>query len=361
MLALVPPRPEAVPCSSVLGPAPGGTSDGMSRIQQNAASSSAELPLALVLGGSRGLGLLIGRELLTRGHRVVVAARDTVELEQARALLEGRGPVLVRTCDVRDRDGVQQLVDELEAQVGAIEVLVTVAGVIQVAPLESLTLEHFDEAIDTMLWGPVQAAMAVLPAMRRRGRGRIATITSIGGMVSPPHLLPYATAKFGAVGFSDGLAAALSGTGVTATTVVPGLMRTGSQERAQFGGDAPKEYAWFAPAASLPLLSVDAGRAARRIVDGVLCGRPMVVLTPMAWIGIRFRGLAPATTTRLMGLANRLLPGASDGNGRHLSDGSTAREQLSSRTVHALTVLGRRAADRNNERVSPQPQNHPEG
>ena len=172
-------------------------------------------PLALVLGGSRGLGLLIARQLLQRGHRVVIAARDAAELERAEAQLDRCGPVIVRPCDVRDRHAVHALVDELEEQVGAIEVLVTVAGVISVAPLESLTVDDFDEAVETMLWGPVQAAMAVLPAMRRRGRGRIATIASIGGMVSPPHLLPYATAKFGAVGFSDGLAAALMGTGVT--------------------------------------------------------------------------------------------------------------------------------------------------
>ncbi|OFE15052.1 short-chain dehydrogenase [Humibacillus sp. DSM 29435] len=333
----------------------------MSHDEKSEVSRTAEAPLALVLGGSRGLGLLIGRELLERGHRIVITARDTVELERAREQLDGWGPVLVRTCDVRDRHGIRQLVDELEEQVGPIEVLVTVAGVIQVAPLESLTVEHFDEAIETMLWGPVQAAMTVLPAMRRRGRGRIATITSIGGMVSPPHLLPYATAKFGAVGFSDGLAAALSGSGVTATTVVPGLMRTGSQDRAQFGGDAPKEYAWFAPAASLPLLSVDAERAARRIVEAVLRGKPMVVLTPMAWVGIRVRGLAPATTTRLMGLANRLLPSGPDHGGQHLVEGGRAGERLASRTVHALTVLGRRAAERTNEHVRPDRHEHPEG
>lgn len=326
----------------------------MSNHHPNAAFPSHEAPLALVLGGSRGLGLLIARELLTRGHRVVITARDTDELDRARAQLEHQGQVFVRTCDVRDRQGVRDLVDELEEQVGPIEVLVTVAGVIQVAPLESLTVEHFDEAVDTMLWGPVHAAMTVLPAMRRRGRGCIATITSIGGMVSPPHLLPYATAKFGAVGFSDGLAAALMGSGVTATTVVPGLMRTGSQERAEFGGNADQEYAWFAPAASLPLVSVDARRAARRIVDGVLSGRPIVVLTPLAWVGIRVRGLAPGTTTRLMGVANRLLPSGPAHGGDRLVEGSSARARLASRTVDALTVLGRRATQRNNERVAPE-------
>jgi NAD(P)-dependent dehydrogenase (short-subunit alcohol dehydrogenase family) len=200
-----------------------------------------------------------------------------------------------------------------------------------------------------MAWGPINAAMTVLPHMRRRGRGRIGTVTSIGGMVSPPHLLPYATAKFAAVGFSDGLAAALSGSGVTATTIVPGLMRTGGHEHARFGGDVTAEYSWFAPAASLPLLSVDAERAARRIVDAVLAGRPMVVLTPLAWLGIRVRGLAPGTTTRVMGLAGRLLPGPPPRGGARTVEGTQARTRVSSRLVHALTRLGDEAARRNHE------------
>jgi hypothetical protein len=167
-------------------------------------------------------------------------------------------------------------------------------------------------------------------------------------MVSPPHLLPYATAKFGAVGFSDGLAAALSGTGVTATTVVPGLMRTGSHLRAQFSGDASAEYSWFAPAASMPLLSMDADRAARRIVAGVLAGRTMVVLTPLAWAGIRVRGLAPATTTRVMGWAGRLLPGQPGRGGRHAVEGRDAATSVGD-VVRRLTTLGDKAARRNNE------------
>lgn len=306
-------------------------------------------PVAVVLGGSRGLGLLIARELLTRGHRVVVAARDGDELERAAATLADWGPVSTQRCDVRDRHEVGELVGRVEHTVGPIEVLVTVAGVIQAAPVESLVLHEFEDAMDTMAWGPIHAAMTVLPHMRRRGHGRIGTVTSIGGMVSPPHLLPYATAKFAAVGFSDGLAAALSGTGVTATTIVPGLMRTGGHEHARFGGDAPAEYAWFAPAASLPLVSVDADRAARRIVDAVLAGRPMVVLTPLAWLGIRVRGLAPATTTRVLGLVGRLLPDAPGRVGARTAEGHEAARRLGSSLVDRLTTLGERAARRNLE------------
>ena len=303
--------------------------------------------VALVAGGSRGLGLLICRDLLARGFTVVACARDAAELADAETQLAAPGRFSTLVCDVGDADAVAALVDEVSSEHGGIDVAITVAGVIQAGPAESMTLDHFRSAVDTMLWGPVHVAWAVLPAMRERGAGHIGTVTSVGGMVSPPHLLPYATAKFAAVGFSDGLAASLSGTGVTATTVVPGLMRTGSHERAYFTGDAAREYAWFAPAASLPLLSMDAERAASRIVRGVLAGRPLVTLTPLAKVGTRVRGLMPATTTRVMGLVNRALP---DGTDSEVVEGREAERRLDSRLVRLLTTLGTRAARRNNER-----------
>lgn len=327
-------------------------------------------PVALVVGGSRGLGLLVAKELVRRGRRVVVAARTETELQSAveqlelvrhRALaagdvhgdsggLTGPPPAESRVCDVRDRESVRRLVEDVEASVGPIETVVTVAGIIQVGPAESMTFEHFEDAIDTMTWGPINVALTVLPHLRERGHGHIGTVTSIGGMVSPPHLLPYATAKFGAVGFSDGLAAELQGTGITATTIVPGLMRTGSHERAGFTGNAEKEFGWFGPAASLPGLAMDAERAARRMVDAVLAGKPMVMLSPLTHIGVRLRGLMPATTTRVMGLASRLLPGAPEGGGHETIEGREAQGRLDSPVVNALTTWGRRAAERFNER-----------
>lgn len=313
-------------------------------------------PLALVIGASRGLGLLIADELLGHGYEVVITARDAAELDRAAAqLTSGRRDVQVhpRVCDVRDREALTTLIDDVDETYGGIDTMIYVAGVIQAGPAESMGMAQFDEAMETMGMGPVVATLAVLPHLRRRGKGRIGVVTSIGGMVAPPHLLPYATAKFAAVGFTDGLAAELAGTGITATTVIPGLMRTGSHGRAQFAGDAAAEFAWFAPAASLPLLSIDAGRAARRIVDGVLAGRPNVVLTPLAWLGIRVRGLAPGLTARAMGLAVRLLPDAPSDQPTGTVPGEAARTGLqpaTARFVQRLSVLGDRAARRNNER-----------
>ena len=106
--------------------------------------------------------------------------------------------------------------------------MVNNAGMIQVGPLATTTKEDFVTALDVMFWGTLYPTLAVLPQMRARGRGHIVNITSIGDLVSVPHLLPYTCAKFAAVGLSEGLRAELGPVGIRVTTVVPGLMRTGS-------------------------------------------------------------------------------------------------------------------------------------
>ncbi|MDO4920201.1 SDR family oxidoreductase [Kocuria sp.] len=305
-------------------------------------------PVALVAGASRGLGLLVAQDLLTRGHDVAICARDAAELARARSLLSRHGTVRDYVCDVGDAQAVTALVQDVERDLGPVDVLVCVAGIIQVGSVEGVTVEQFRDAVDTMTMGPVHTALAVLPGMRKRGHGRIGVVASVGGLVSVPHLLPYSTAKFGAVGFAEGLAASLSGTGVTATSVDPGLMRTGSHGQAYFTGDAEKEYAWFAPSASLPVLSMDAGRAAHRIVDGVLAGRPVVLLGWLPTVAQRVRGLAPGLTVRALGMVNRVLPSASPQQTGQVP-GRTVRQRLNSRVVDTLTTLGDRAARRTNE------------
>ena len=263
-------------------------------------------------------------------------------------------------CDVRDAAAVEALVTEVVEADGRLDVAIHVAGVIQVGHVDTVTLGHFHDAIDTMLWGPVHLALAVLPVMRDAGHGRLGVVSSVGGLIAVPRLVPYSVAKFGAVGLAEGLHAELAGTGVTVTAVTPGLMRTGGHVRARFVDDDRPDYAWFAPAASLPGLSISAGRAARRIVDGVLAGRPTVELTPLTVVARRVHGVAPATTVRLLGAVSRVLPGPSR---RAVDPGSldtpavegrAARSRLGSRVVDALSALGDRAARRNNE-LPPEP------
>lgn len=269
--------------------------------------------VALVTGGSRGLGFLLAEELLRQGCRVAICGRDAETLERARVELRRRtgtgSQVLTVPCDVADPEAAEALVAEVVATFGALDVLVNNAGVIQVAPLESLRREDFEKAMAIIYGGTVNTTLAALPHLRL-AHGRIANITSIGGKVAVPHLLPYDAAKFATVGFSEGLRSELAGSGVRVTTVVPGLMRTGSPVHVPYGGNAPAEYLWFAAGDLTPLTAMNATRAARAIIAATRRGRAEIVLTWQAKLLRIGHALAPGTTTRVLGLVNRMLPDA---------------------------------------------------
>src|SRR5919198_4138611 len=222
----------------------------------------------LITGGSRGLGLVLARELARQGARLAICARDAAELERARADLAARGAdVIAVPCDLTKRAQVEELVNDARAHFGRIDVLINNAGVIQVGPIDVMTLEDYEEAMRTHYWGPLYAILAVLPEMRSRGEGRIVNISSVGGKISVPHLLPYSASKFALTGLSEGLRAALAKDGVAVTTVCPGLMRTGSPRNALFKGEHRAEYAWFSISDSLPFFTLSAEEAAAEIVE----------------------------------------------------------------------------------------------
>jgi NAD(P)-dependent dehydrogenase (short-subunit alcohol dehydrogenase family) len=266
--------------------------------------------VVVITGGSRGLGLVLAREFASRGARVAICARDAAELARARVQLADRGfDVLSYPCDIRDRDSVEDFVQLVTAQLGPVDVVVNNAGVIQAGPLEEMTLEDFQEAIDTYFWGPLHLVLSVLPQMRQRKTGRIVNISSIGGKLGVPHLLPYSAGKFALTGLSEGLRAELMREGIVVTTVCPGLMRTGSPVQAMFKGQRPQEYAWFAISDSLPLASIDAGRAAHQIIDACRHGDAELVITVQAKMAILARTAVPELFSDAMTLLNRLLPG----------------------------------------------------
>jgi short-subunit dehydrogenase len=311
--------------------------------------------VAVVTGASRGLGLLLARELARQFCPLVICARDVAELERAADDLRARGAqVTAVACDVTDEASPQLLIDTALEHYGRLDILVSNAGLIQVGPVQAAQASHFESALDTMALAPVRLALATLPVMRRQGHGRIVTITSIGGKIAVPHLLPYSTAKFAAVGFSQGLRAELGRGPVTVTTVVPGLMRTGSHLQARFTGQADQEFTWFALGASLPLVSMDAERAARQIVAAVRQRRAEIILTPAGQLVSRLAGIAPGLTSGALNLTQRLLlPAPASGGGQAGVPGHELTPALGTKTFSRLTTLGRAAASRFNERPRP--------
>ncbi len=312
------------------------------------AGTSFEGKTVLITGGSRGLGFILARMFLEEGARVAITGREAQTLERARAeLAHVGGEVHAVACDVRDQVQVESLVAEVHEHFGAVDVLVNNAGVIQAGPLESMTLEDFREAMDTHFWASLYTTLAVLPEMKRRGEGRIVNITSFAGRVAAPHLIPYDASKFAQVGLSDGLRIELAQDGISVTTVCPGLMRTGSPPNAYFKGDHEAEYAWFFVSDSLPGLSMNAERAARKIIEAARRGDAEALLGLPAKLGVLARTLAPNLTQSLMAFVNRRLP----------QDGSTDRfrgsESETPLTQSWVTETSRHAAARNNETEVP--------
>ena len=321
--------------------------------------------VALITGGSRGLGLALARELASEGCRLAICARDADELQRAADDLRSRGAeVLTVNCDVAIRAHVDEMVDEVIAHYGQIDLLFTVAGIIEVGRLDLLDVQDFRRTMDIMFWGTLYPILAVLPGMRDRHYGRIATITSIGGKISVPHLLPYSAAKFAAAGLSEGLSAELMDEGIHVTTIVPGLMRTGSHLAAEFRGDADRqrrEYQWFALGATSPL-ATRADRAARIIIRAVKRGETERTFPLIFDLASRVHCVAPATTIRLLRVIDRLLPSGNVSAG----DVATARgmaveERIDLPAWKAVTALGRDAADAFNEKIGREPESPASG
>lgn len=304
--------------------------------------------VALITGGSRGLGLALAREFAAEGCKIAICARDEQELARARKDLEGRGAeVLTVVCDVARRDQVENMIHQVQHRYGSVDILVNNAGVIEVGPVENFTVEDFQEAMDTMFWGTVYTTLELLPSLVSRGSGRIVNISSIGGKVAVPHLLPYSSAKFAVAGFSEGLRAELLPKGVFVTTIAPGLMRTGSYVNAFFKGDQEKEGLWFSLSSALPGFTISARRAAREIVEAVKQNEPERVLSKPAQLLAKAQGLFPGQTSNLLSAVSEFfLPGSKKRKWRKVG---AALSILQSPLVASLLTAGAQAGRRLNQ------------
>lgn len=300
----------------------------------------------LITGGSRGLGLALARQVAAEGARLVVCGRDAESLERACASIAKMGSeVLAITADVTDPASVADMVEAVRQRYGTVDVLINNAGVIEVGPAVTMSIADYDEAMATNFWGMLYPTLALLPGMRARKSGRIVNITSIGGKLGIPHLLPYSASKFAAVGFSQGLRAEVASDGIKVVTVCPGLMRTGSPRNAIFRGRHRSEYAWFSISDALPGLSISAERAARRIVAACRRGDAEVLFPLPARLAAVVNAVAPGLTAGLLATVGRLLPGADHGRPVRRK-GSDSQSWLS---PSWLSHLGDRAAREYNQ------------
>ena len=183
----------------------------------------------LVTGGARGMGLAIAKGAAARGASVVLWDRDAEALRAAEAEVAGVEPVVGQAVDVADRGAVDAAAARLVSERGPVDILVNNAGVVSGKRFSDLAPEEVERTLAVNAASLFWTTRAFLPAMIRRGRGRIVTMASAGGLVGVPGLSDYCASKFAAVGFHESLRAELrrAAPGVGATLVCPFFVNTG--------------------------------------------------------------------------------------------------------------------------------------
>ena len=183
----------------------------------------------LVTGGARGMGLAIAKGAAARGASVVLWDRDAEALRAAEAEVAGAEPVVGQAVDVADRGAVDAAAARLVSERGPVDILVNNAGVVSGKRFSDLAPEEVERTLAVNAASLFWTTRAFLPAMIRRGRGRIVTMASAGGLVGVPGLSDYCASKFAAVGFHESLRAELrrEAPGVGATLVCPFFVNTG--------------------------------------------------------------------------------------------------------------------------------------
>ena len=282
--------------------------------------------VVVLTGASRGLGLATARILVDKGAKLAICARSEGELREAQDELRDRGgDVFAGVCDVTEPGQVRRFLDQVRQQVGPVDVLINNAGQITVGPASSMTRNDFDSSMATHFEGPLTFILETLPAMRRRGSGRVCNVASFAGRVPVPHMAPYVAGKFALVGLGEALRTECAADGVYVTTVCPGTVRTGSTVAAEFKGHAQDEFEWFANGAYAPVASISADRMAAKIVDAVEHGDAEVIAPLVAKVQTMLHGVAPGVGCELLSLLDRFLlppdkPGDKSGTkGRALS------------------------------------------
>ena len=181
----------------------------------------------LVTGCSSGIGEAIARRLATAGHRVYATARRPEALTGLAAL-----GCRTLALDVTDEGSVAAAIAVVEADEGAVGVLVNNAGYSQSGPVETVPMDAVRRQFDTNVFGPMRLIQLCLPGMRRQGWGRIVNMSSMGGRLTFPGGGYYHATKHALEALSDALRFEVAGFGVHVVVVEPGLIRTGFSEAA---------------------------------------------------------------------------------------------------------------------------------
>ena len=186
--------------------------------------------IAVVTGGTKGIGRAIAAALQTGGAKVVITGRHQPEVDAAASDLNALGI----TCDVRDYSQVQSLFKTI-AERGVVDVLVNNAGIGLFGSVEEMSPEDFRAVIETNVFGVYYCCHEAIPLMKQHGGGYIINISSLAGTNAHPGMAAYNASKFGLNGFSEALMQEVRHDGIKVSYIMPGSVNT------HFGGDEPSE------------------------------------------------------------------------------------------------------------------------
>ncbi len=183
--------------------------------------------VAIITGGSKGIGLAIARAFLERGMQVTISARKEADLENAARELGAGDNLHTVRADVRDAGNAQRLVDETVRRFGGVDVLVNNAGVGKFAHVADMGLDDWRQVLDTNLSGVFYCSRAAIPAMKTRGAGFIINISSLAGKNAFTGGAAYCASKAGLNAFSEALMQEVRYDNIRVSYVMPGSVSTG--------------------------------------------------------------------------------------------------------------------------------------
>ncbi|MDZ7957183.1 MAG: SDR family oxidoreductase [Aulosira sp. DedQUE10] len=192
----------------------------------------------LITGASQGIGKATALLFARKGYNLVLTSRQADSLQAVAQEIQSFGSTapLIVTCDVKDPSQVSTLVEKSLAHYSYIDILVNNAGIYASGPVEQFSLSDWHQVLDTNLWGYIHTIEALLPHFLQRGSGTIVNVSSIGGKVPTPYLVPYCTSKFAVTGLTEALEAELKPKNILVCGIYPNLIKSNFLDKAVFRG-----------------------------------------------------------------------------------------------------------------------------